>query len=127
VLFVIEHQDRRERLAGVTAHPTADWTVQQARNTLLDLGEQTGSLKFLIRDGHAKYTDAFGAVFTGRHADHHHACPGPAHERDVRTEGRQPPARVHGVMVLWHGDLHQPGIGGHRLGPVVKAGAQGRG
>jgi putative transposase len=34
----------------LAAHASGAWTAQQARNLLLDLGEQAGRFKFLIRD-----------------------------------------------------------------------------
>jgi putative transposase len=62
VLAVIEHATRRIRILGVTPHPTGAWTAQQARNLLMDLGEQTHRVKFMIRDRGSNFTAAFDAV-----------------------------------------------------------------
>jgi hypothetical protein len=40
----------RIRFLGVTVHPTGDWTAQQARNLIMDLGEQVHRAKFMIAD-----------------------------------------------------------------------------
>jgi hypothetical protein len=45
-----------------TLHPTGEWTAQQARNLLMDLGEQADRVKFMIRDRGSNFTAAFDAV-----------------------------------------------------------------
>jgi putative transposase len=63
MLVFIERGTRQMHIGGVTANPTGEWTVQQARNLALDLGERFKDVKFLIRDRGSNFTASFDAVF----------------------------------------------------------------
>ena len=89
VLVFIEHGTRRMHIGGVTANPAGEWTVQQARNLALGLGERFKDVKFLIRDRGSNFTAAFDAVFTA------------AGLRIVRSGVRMP--RMNSIMERWIG------------------------
>jgi transposase InsO family protein len=65
VFFVIEAGTRHVHVPGVTAHPDGAWSVQQARNLLMDLGERAARFRFLARGRGGQFTEAFDAVGAG--------------------------------------------------------------
>lgn len=62
VLAVIEHASRRVRVLGATAHPTAMWVTQAAKNLVMDLEDVGCRAKYMIRDRNGKFPALFDAV-----------------------------------------------------------------
>jgi transposase InsO family protein len=62
VLAVIEHANRRVRVLGATAHPTAAWVTQAVRNLAMDIADAGSRARFLIRDRDGKYPPMFDTI-----------------------------------------------------------------
>jgi putative transposase len=62
VFAVIEHASRRIRVLGATAHPSAAWVVQAARNLVMDLEDAGCRARFMIRDRDGKFPGLFDSV-----------------------------------------------------------------
>ena len=62
VLAVIEHTSRRIRILGATAHPTASWVTQAARNLVMDLQDAGCRARYLISDRDEKFPAVFDAI-----------------------------------------------------------------
>ena len=52
------------RILGTTAHPTADWVAQLARNLVMDLEDAGAVIAYLVRDRDAKFPARFGQILT---------------------------------------------------------------
>lgn len=59
VFAVIAHASRRIRILGATAHPTASWVVQAAKNLVMDLEDAGCRARYLIRDRDGKFPRPF--------------------------------------------------------------------
>ncbi|MFF0042769.1 integrase core domain-containing protein [Streptomyces mirabilis] len=62
VFAVIEHAGRRIRILGATAHPTARWVTQAAKNLVMDLEDAGCRVRLLIRDRDGRFPALFDAV-----------------------------------------------------------------
>jgi putative transposase len=62
VLFFISLATRRIEYIACTSNPDGHWTAQQARNLVMQLGDEH-SFRFLIHDRDSKFSRAFDEIF----------------------------------------------------------------
>jgi putative transposase len=113
VLFFIELASRRVHLAGITTNPDGRWVTQQARNLLMELGDEEVRPRFLVRDRDSKFTREFDEVFRSEGI------------RVIKAPVRAPKARAHAER--WVGSVRRECldrlliVGGRHLQHVLVA------
>jgi transposase InsO family protein len=93
VLFFLEVQSRRVFVAGCTAHPTAAWVTQQARDVMWAITSAGMRPTILLHDRDGKFPPAFDAVFAAERV------------RVVRTPPQAP--RANAFAERWVGTVRR--------------------
>ena len=63
LLFFIQIPTRKVTLAGITMHPTGQWTTQAARNLFITTANMFDGCKVLVCDGAGQFTASFDEIF----------------------------------------------------------------
>ena len=82
VLFFISLATRRIEYVACTSNPDGDWTAQQARNLMMQLGDDH-PFRLLIHDRDSKFSGGFDEIFRSGHV------------KVIRTPVRAPNANAH--------------------------------
>ena len=92
VLFFVSLERRRVEFIASTTNPDGRWVAQQARNLMMQLGDES-RFRFLLRDRDSKFCFDFDAVFRSEGM------------RVIRTPVRAPNANAHAER--WVGTLRR--------------------
>jgi transposase InsO family protein len=68
-LLYLEHANRRIRILGATAHPTATWVARAAKNLVMDLEDADCPVRFLIGDRDGRFPALSDAVLADAGVD----------------------------------------------------------